>query len=89
MVLPAGGGQTGREPGMAKPFPGWNVCEIPKLIPLSTSKPAPQGGLEPHIALPKPHQRLGRGLESLKVPVGLAKKMPEGRKVVRDVEGML
>lgn len=39
-------------------------------------------------ALPKPHQRLERGLESLKVPVGLA-KMTEGRRVVRDLQGLL
>lgn len=53
-----GEGQTGHdwtEPCMAKPFPGWNVCEIPakaKHIPVSTSKRAPQGGLDPLTTLP-------------------------------------
>lgn len=53
-----GEGQTGHdwtEPRMAKPFPGWNVCEIPtkgKHIPVSTSKQAPQGGLDPLTTLP-------------------------------------
>lgn len=60
--------------------------------PVSTSKPAPQGELDPHTALPGSPKTSSEAGERLGKPQSASwagKKTPEGRKVVRDVQGML